>query len=154
MKAIGLFTLTLILSGCQPAGPLIARGDISTRAITPEQQLACPLAFPKTGLCGSIEWTDSPVGDRQGALLLRFWEAGKGDAVDGPFVAPTLRPFIKLWMPTHGHGARAVVLEPTEDGVTFKASDVRFSMPGPWDVRVQLKDGSTVVEEVTSEIEI
>ena len=47
---------------------------------------------------------------------------------------------VKLWMPEHGHGSTPVQLGATEDGCRI-AKKVNFSMPGSWEVRVELTDG-------------
>lgn len=47
---------------------------------------------------------------------------------------------IKLWMPDHGHGSSPVQLGPVENDCRT-AKRVNFSMPGAWEVRVELTDG-------------
>ncbi|MBI3554828.1 MAG: FixH family protein, partial [Deltaproteobacteria bacterium] len=67
---------------------------------------------------------------------------------------------VKLWMPAMGHGSSPVNVAHAVDqgganvpGV-FKATNVYFVMPGDWDVHVQLKNGSKVVEETVEKVTI
>ena len=45
--------------------------------------------------------------------------------------------FVKLWMPDHGHGSTPVQLS-TVDGQCRAMSRVNFTMPGTWEVIVDL----------------
>jgi hypothetical protein len=47
---------------------------------------------------------------------------------------------VKLWMPEHGHGSTPTQVGPVNDGCRL-VSKVNFTMPGEWDVRVELLDG-------------
>ena len=82
-------------------------------------------------------------------MILRFLDQNdQTRAVD-----PVATPFILLWMPSMGHGSSPVKIERLDVGV-FKASEIFFIMPGPWDIRYQLKDGSDVIEENIQKVTI
>jgi hypothetical protein len=51
---------------------------------------------------------------------------------------------VKLWMPEHGHGSSAVQLGPVSEGCRL-VTRVNFTMPGLWEVRVELSDGDAGV---------
>jgi hypothetical protein len=53
---------------------------------------ACPLSFPQAGLCAAFTWPNAPTADAPARAELRFWEAGRGDAENGPFVEPPAVP--------------------------------------------------------------
>ncbi len=53
---------------------------------------ACPLFFPKAGLCGGVEWKTSPSADAPSDLVLRFWKFGAGTREAGPYVTPSVQP--------------------------------------------------------------
>jgi len=61
--------------------------------------------------------------------------------------------FLKLWMPDHGHGSFPIELTRVQEGV-YKAEKLFFTMPGYWDLHIQLKDGDSIVEEVLWAIEL
>ena len=52
-----------------------------------------------------------------------------------------------LWMPSMGHGSSPVTIKKIATGV-YDISDVYFIMDGDWQIRVQLKNGATVTEEM------
>ena len=49
---------------------------------------------------------------------------------------------VKLWMTEHGHGSTPTVIGPVSEGCR-NISKVNFTMPGDWDVRVELSDGDS-----------
>ena len=58
-----------------------------------------------------------------------------------------------LWMPSMGHGSSPVTLKKIATGV-YDISDVYFIMDGDWQIRVQLKNASTIIEEMDFEYTI
>jgi hypothetical protein len=52
-----------------------------------------------------------------------------------------------LWMPSMGHGSSPVAITKLATGI-YDISKVYFIMDGEWQIRVQLKAGSTVLEEL------
>lgn len=67
--------------------------------------------------------------------------------ISGPFKDLPYSLHVYLWMPSMGHGSAPVKITKINDG-EYDVSQVQFIMGGKWDVRFQLKDGNTVVEEV------
>lgn len=47
---------------------------------------------------------------------------------------------VKLWMPGHNHGSTPVQLGEVSEGCR-KLTRVNFTMPGEWDVRLELEEG-------------
>jgi hypothetical protein len=58
---------------------------------------------------------------------------------------------VKLWMPDHNHGSTPVMIGELSDGCR-KLTRVNFTMPGDWDVRVQLSNGDTGAFKVPVEL--
>ncbi len=124
-----------------------------------EKTEKCPLSFPKHGYCAELTW-DSALNDQDPAsFTLRFWKASVGTSA-GPYVDPGYLVGAKLWMPSMGHGSSPVTVKTAKDssGNTipgiFNGSNVFFIMPGDWDLRIQLKHGSSVHEEATLAVRI
>lgn len=107
---------------------------------------ACPIVFPKAGLCASLEWMKKPTEDQTGSLGLRFWNS-TGASASGPYRAPAQKVAVKLWMASMGHGSSPVSVQPTTTPGVFEATGVYFSMPGDWEIWVQLKNGNEIVEQ-------
>jgi len=109
----------------------------------------CALEFKREALCLEIQWTELPRESTYGKMLLTFV-----DRTDpSRRVDPLATPHVLLWMPSMGHGSAPVKLERLDVG-TFLASEIFFIMPGPWDIRYQLKDGSNVIEEQIQKVTI
>ncbi len=120
---------------------------------------ACPIDFPKAGFCASLEWKSSLRANQLLSVGLKFWKKTGGSPV-GPFATPPKIPFLLLWMKSMNHGSSPVTLTPKTDANgaalpgQYESKNVFFVMPGPWEVHVQLKDGSTVVEEAVVPVKI
>ncbi len=108
--------------------------------------LNCDLIFSSQKLCIVWTWEKQPTENETGSIWFRTYQIDDRDGfpqlVDSPSV-----PFIKLWMPSMGHGSSPVQVENVGTG-TYKASGVYFSMPGKWQIKFQIKSGSTVIDEV------
>jgi hypothetical protein len=56
-----------------------------------------------------------------------------------------------LWMPSMNHGSRPVTITRKSAG-EYWISNVYFIMRGPWQIRIQLKDGDAVTDEVIKDL--
>jgi hypothetical protein len=142
----------VVLSGCG-VSPLLNHVDAD--ALEREREGVsdpCPLRFPGAGLCASLTWEVEP-GDQYGEFLLRFWNEAQATAA-GPYVDPTLTVAAQLWMPSMNHGSRPAILVTRLDAGVYRATRANFSMPGDWEIRVQLKNGTSVVEQAVFEYEL
>lgn len=163
------------------APPLVAQNQNRTASPVPSptdaQPLApndvndCPLEFREVALCGGIQWDLPPpngsspktpgLPDDEGYrnFKFRFWKKGQGSAA-GPYVDPGYRLAVVLWMPSMGHGSSPTKVEPLLDASgtalsgQYGVKQVYFSMDGDWEVRFQLKRGSTVVSQVVAPFEL
>lgn len=55
-------------------------------------------------------------------------------------------PQVVLWMPSMGHGSTPTQTAWADQG-TYRTTNVFFTMPGDWEIRFQVKNGSEVVDE-------
>jgi hypothetical protein len=109
---------------------------------------ACPLKLVASGYCAQIEWKALPNSHDPAAFTLRFWRDGESALSDPPHEVAA-----KLWMPAMGHGSSPVRLSRTGAGL-YDVSEAYFVMPGDWDVHVQLKSGSDIVDEAVLGVRI
>ncbi|MEO5971119.1 MAG: hypothetical protein ABIQ95_14415, partial [Bdellovibrionia bacterium] len=115
------------------------------------------VTFKANGLCASMDWVKYPKEGETGAFTLRFWKLGEGN-ISGPYSEPTLPVFVRLWMPSMGHGSSPVSLSPSLDsnGViipgVYEVTQVYFVMRGKWEIQVQLQNKSQVVEQANFSI--
>lgn len=108
----------------------------------------CALFFTTEQLCIHYKWTKTQTSEQMGEMEVSFSALTKPDVK----VDPLLKPFLKLWMPEHGHGSRPVVVEKIETG-KYRISKVFFSMPGKWQLRFQLlNEKNEIADQVIDEI--
>jgi hypothetical protein len=86
------------------------------------------------------------------------WEVYPTETTEGSFHVRTSFPTdlnveVELWMPSMGHGSSPVTVTKISD-THFLATEVFFIMPGPWEIRINWKDGTNVVDQTVFDITI
>lgn len=109
----------------------------------------CGQLFSSENICLKTEWIQKPTESTYGEMILSYVDASD----ETRYIDPLHSPFIVLWMPSMGHGSSPVKIERVDVG-RYRASEIFFIMPGPWDIRYQLKSGTNVVEEKIQNITI
>jgi hypothetical protein len=109
----------------------------------------CPLFFSVERLCADLAWEKTPSETETGSFILKFYV----QETPNTFVDPKNSPFVVLWMPSMGHGSSPVTIEKVSEG-QYRASKVFFIMPGEWEIRLQLKDGKNVTDQIIKKITI
>lgn len=144
-RCLRVLILGLLATGCgvSPLLNHVNAEELAAAAASPAEP--CQFRFPIAGLCASLEWEVIP-GDQFGEFLLRFWDEARSGA-KGPYVDPGSSIAAMLWMPSMNHGSRrSIVITRLDQGV-YRATRADFSMPGHWEIWVQLKDGAVIVEK-------
>lgn len=138
------FVVALALSACAhpnyQEGPAPV-GETKTGA-------TCALKFNSQNLCAGYDWEKYPSESETGTFVVRFTNPTSGTLVD-----PGLSLKVILWMPSMGHGSRPVSITRLSSGV-YRVDQVYFTMPGVWQIRFQLHQSNTIVEEQISTLEI
>ncbi len=143
-RPLYLFIILLLLGAC--AKPRYVDGlESKLDGISGE----CGFLFSSENLCLKTEWVQKPTESTFGEMTLSFVDRNDNSR----FVDPLKDPFIVLWMPSMGHGSSPVKIERVDIG-RYRATDIFFIMPGPWDIRYQLRDGIDVLEEKIQKITI
>jgi hypothetical protein len=96
--------------------------------------------FEVTGHKLDLTWL-SPINSNEVGHFLLI--AKKND------IASDLPPgfSIFLWMPSMGHGSSPVTISRLGAGI-YEVTKVYFIMDGEWQIRIQLKDGANLLEEI------
>lgn len=153
-------TASLFLAGCLDS-PIFNHADAAPSGFNPQLNgnSSCPLEFKKQDFCASLTWTKLPTDEEKGEFTLRFWNKSTGTE-NGPYVTPVQSVFVKLWMPSMGHGSSPVTVKPAVDqnrvaipGV-FEASEVYFVMPGEWEIWMQLRLDRVVIDQAKVDVQI
>ena len=83
---------------------------------------------------------------------MRTWKNDSG-TMNGPYQDLEKDLHVFLWMPSMGHGSSPVKIQKVADG-EYDVTNVNFIMGGKWDLRIQLKEGNQVVDEVVVPLSI
>jgi len=144
VKSLAKLILLFFISAC--AKPRYVDG-LETRLNPASGE--CTVVFTTEALCLRAQWVQFPSESTFGEMSLTFTDLEDSNRK----LDPRASVAIVLWMPSMGHGSSPVTIERINVG-EFRASDVFFIMPGPWDIRYQLKSGDDVLEEQIQKITI
>jgi hypothetical protein len=101
--------------------------------------------FSKTDYSFTINWDKAPaMGENK--FILRTWNKNSG-TINGPYQDLPADFFSYLWMPAMGHGSVPFKFKKIATG-EYEVSNVYFIMGGDWQLHLQLKNGSQVIDEV------
>lgn len=94
----------------------------------------CDIELVEVKNCVQLEWTRGPYVNQESRLKVAFSPLGTG--------ARSLElTAAKIWMPHHGHGSSPVRIVSHGSG-EFLIEDIYFVMPGLWEFRFTVSDGS------------
>lgn len=147
MTVTATFALAIGALGCAKANyqsaPAADSGEKGRSA-------PCELKFAKSGDCVEITWKEKPTETKAGAFVFKISHATTSDQSAVP-MDPETAASVVLWMPAMGHGSTPVTVTKLEDGAdpaaSFLASEVRFIMPGEWQIKFQIKQANEVIDE-------
>lgn len=143
-KLFSILVLAL-LTGC--AEPKYVKGsDEGTDGTNAQESKAdCQVSFTNSRLCLTWFWEKKPTSTEMGSLVFKTYRLNSLDqtAIE---VDLTTTPQVVLWMPSMGHGSTPTQAVRVDEG-TYRASNVFFIMPGDWEIRFLVKNGSEVIDE-------
>lgn len=150
----------LLVLGCGYS-PLLRHTVAGEAGLFNQENLAeCTFRFTTQNLCAAFteHSTTNSDGETDTEYHLRFWDPSTGDSVNGPFIDPQGTVAMKLWMASMNHGSTRVTVSPLLNDVGtrqvgyFLAKPIHFVMGGPWEIWVQLKNGSQVTDQAKIDI--
>jgi len=130
-----LFLFTLISCG---KSPLLMKKP--AEEIQGQNALESERKFSTSAHQLSITWL-SPINSTDVGHFLLISKKDK-IASDLPVI-----PTVFLWMPSMGHGSSPVTIKKLGVGV-YDISDVYFIMDGDWHIKIQLRMGSQILDEL------
>ncbi len=147
LRPLGLIAFSVFMFGCG-VSPILNH----VKAKTPKGQISeiergvlCAHFFSHENLCARAEWIQGPHVGSENQMRIRFWNPKSGTH-EGPFADPINDVIVQLWMPSMNHGSSPVKVLRESAGVYF-ATQIFFTMTGDWEVRFQLKQGRTLLEQ-------
>jgi hypothetical protein len=116
-----------------------------------DQTASCSIRFQKSGNCLSWKWKD--VSDDRNRSI--DFKVSRQNLVDGtPVELDIQEPFVKLFMPSMGHGSSPASIVSRGDVGTYSVSQLNFLMPGEWDIIIESKAGNVVLDYAVISITI
>ncbi len=141
LKSLSL-VISLILISC-------AKPNYQESKVQPDLQSSfvgeCVVQFEKSKLCVHFNWEKMQTSrDDLGVFTFRVFKKSSDQFPELVDLNP--QPYVHLWMDM-GHGStKDVVTERLRVG-TYRASNVFFTMEGPWEIHLQLREGKEVLDE-------
>lgn len=144
-KNIPLTLLVVGLAGC--AEPKYETVQQTPAGNTSQSQKVadCEVRFQNSGYCLLWQWEQMPTSTQVGSVIFKVVRANALDDSPVPVDLNSV-PALILWMPSMGHGSSPTNVEQVDAG-SYRAKNVFFIMPGEWELKFQMKDGSTVQDE-------
>lgn len=105
---------------------------------------SCPNKL-NSGKCVSLDWEVLPTEEGFGQFLIKIWRPNLADETE---VLEEIKEDVTLflWMPSMNHGSSPVTVKKIDVG-TYRVNDVFFTMPGDWDIHVQLKVNNEIKDQ-------
>ncbi len=113
--------------GCSSSDP----GDPATARDFPAQPFAT-VTSDSGKLHAELRSIPQPLEQGPNEILLTIHDAETHEPRDG--LSLTVEP----WMPHHGHGSSAVPQVEADGNGNYLVRDVVFTMPGDWELRIQI----------------
>lgn len=139
---IKFFIIFLVLAACGKSPFIDEHNDVQVTQNV--QGLEAQIRLSSLQLTVGKQWIIPPVVSNESRLLLNFFN-DQAQLID---FDGNLKVY--LWMPSMGHGSFPVSIERIGRGV-YQITDIFFTMPGDWDIHIEVeKDGIKVDEYIWS----
>lgn len=148
-KILVLITTLTLLSGC--AKPkYINETPANQDPNAQESQADCSTQFQISQVCLAWHWEQKPNSQQPGSLVFKTYRFNTLDQtpVEIDMDQP---PHLILWMSSMGHGSTPTQTSRVDVG-TYRASNVFFIMPGDWQLKFQIKNGTDILDEALVDI--
>lgn len=133
----------LIFFGCAKSNYQDAPANPTTFSTPPcelsFQEKKCSMSLATENICMDIEWEKFQEGKQKGSFFICSYDRTMGVRQN-----MSLNPFVELWMPSMNHGSAPTKTEAAISTGVYRVKDVYFVMSGQWEIRIQIKEGSTI----------
>lgn len=134
--------------------PLVSTSYASQLKPTPVKEKGatgkCALLFKNASLCGQLEWTippkkvDLPTEEDTAEFVITLFPIKDGRALSPNDYELEAR----LFMPSMGHGSLPTQVTKEAEPLRFRVKRIFFSMPGDWEIQLNLKTKKLGVDKV------
>ncbi|MFN8845445.1 MAG: hypothetical protein ACK5V3_00480 [Bdellovibrionales bacterium] len=141
-----LFFLSLsFVIGCARPKYINESDPATSGETTEESKIECKTRFLKNEMCLIWYWEKRPTSQTMGSLIFKIFKLNLLDQTPIEMDPPNT-PELILWMPSMGHGSTPTQVQRIDTG-TYRAGKVYFIMPGEWELKFQIKNGSELIDE-------
>lgn len=147
-------SLVVILGGCAKPTYVVSSKDkiLQGSEGQKENKLGCSTQFKVAGVCLTWYWEEKPTESVAGSLVFKAYRLNLLDQTPIELDMASV-PQVVLWMPSMGHGSVPTQTIRVDTG-TYRATNVFFIMPGEWEIKFQIKEGTLVQDEAVVAITI
>ena len=146
--AFFLIASTLIFS-CAKSPSLELQPQNEKADAAQKQTGSCGLFFEVARLCLELIWDKIPTETEQGSFIIKYFVQEK----PAKFIDPRQETAVVLAMANEEHEAPSVKITKVKEG-EYNVENVFFDRNGEWQIRIQLKNGNKVVDQVIKKIKI
>lgn len=150
MRFIIFTSLAILLFGCAQPKYINVVSDSGQQNMGEEASDACLQQFTKSNLCLVWKWENKPTSQSYGSFIFKTYRLNLLDQT--PLEVDLIaQPEVILWMPSMGHGSTPTITTRVDVG-SYRVTNVFFTMPGEWELRLQVKNGTEVLDEANISI--
>jgi len=144
-NSVGFILGVLLISGCARPKYIRESNPQNQNQAPIESKADCQTSFLKTGFCLTWSWIQTPTTTEKGSFVFKTYRLNVFDQtpIEMDLVGS---PRVVLWMPSMGHGSLPTKTTQVDVG-TYQVTDVFFVMPGDWEIRFQVNNGTEVIDE-------
>lgn len=143
-KTLVLITALIVLSSC--AKPkYVNETPANQDPNAQEAQADCSTQFQISETCLNWYWEQKPTSQQPGSLVFKTYRLNTLDQTPVELDMEQT-PSLILWMSSMGHGSTPTQTSRVDVG-TYRASNVFFIMPGDWQLKFQIKNGTEILDE-------
>lgn len=150
LKYFLLFLVNIGLSAC--ADPKYVLANSNPPNLTTAEDGNCSIQFAQSKTCLTWSWQKIPTDTESGQIILKTFRLNQLDQTPVEVDMPSV-PKVILWMPSMGHGSTPTTTEPIDTG-TYLIHNVFFVMPGQWQIKFQIKNEDTLIDEAIVDLAI
>jgi hypothetical protein len=144
---IFFFIPTVLILSCAKPQYVSETTSQDLIATSKESKMDCSIAFSKSAVCITWYWESKPTDSDMGGFIFKTFRLNSFDQTPVE-VDTTQIPEVILWMPSMMHGSTPTKTSRLDAG-TYRVSNVFFIMPGEWEIKFQIKNGTEISDEAT-----
>lgn len=129
--------MTSLLLACGKS-PLLKEKITSTQKV---EAIEADRFFKSTNHQIKLIWSTPRSTLEEGKAIIILLKSGNPTALENEQLDAY------LWMKSMGHGSSPIVIRNLGNGI-YELSEIYFTMPGDWQLHLEIKNGNTTIEDI------